>query len=88
MPRRKTLSPVITMACAALALTFSVAGFAAGAKAQDAPKLLPYVASVGFAAAALLVAWGVFIYLNRTAEELEPEAMQQAKREDRKVNSK
>ncbi len=40
MPRRKTLSPVITMACAALALTFSVAGFAAGAKAQDAPKLL------------------------------------------------
>ena len=33
----------------------------------------------------LLIAWGVFIRLNRSAEELEPEAMQAAKREDRKI---
>jgi hypothetical protein len=36
-------------------------------------------------AALLLVAWGVFIRLNRSAEELEPEAMPAAKREDRKI---
>ena len=52
---------------------------------QDDPEHLPYAASIGFAAAALLVAWGVFVWLNRAAEELEPEAMQQAKQEDRKM---
>ena len=31
------------------------------------------------------MAWGVFIWLNRAAEELEPEAMQQAKQEDKKM---
>jgi hypothetical protein len=52
---------------------------------QDAPEMLPYAASVGAAAALLLAAWGVFIRLNRSAEDLEPEAMQAAKREDRKI---
>jgi hypothetical protein len=52
---------------------------------QSNPEYLPYVASVGLTAAAMLAAWGVFIRLNRSAEELEPEAMQAAKREDRKV---
>jgi hypothetical protein len=52
---------------------------------QDSPELLPYAASVGYAAAALLAAWGVFVWFNRGAEQLEPEAMQAAKREDRKV---
>ena len=52
---------------------------------QDAPESLPYAAAVGIAAAFLLVAWGLFIRLNRSAEELEPEAMQAAKREDRKI---
>ncbi len=52
---------------------------------QENPEQLPYVASVGFAAAALLVAWGIFVWLNRSAEEIEPEAMAAAKREDRKV---
>jgi len=33
----------------------------------------------------LLAAWGVFIHLNRSAEELEPEAMAEAKREDEKL---
>ena len=36
-------------------------------------------------AATLLAAWGVFVRLNRGAEELEPEAMQEAKEEDSKV---
>ena len=52
---------------------------------QDEPEALPYAASVGAAAALLLVAWGLFVRLNRAAEELEPEAMQAAKREDRKI---
>ena len=53
--------------------------------AQDEPESLPYAASVGAAAALLLIAWGIFIRFNRAAEELEPEAMQAAKREDRKI---
>jgi hypothetical protein len=68
---------VVALTIETLVLTFRVA--------HDAPQQLPYVASIGFAAAALLVAWGVFVRLNRSAEELEPEAMQAAKREDRKV---
>ena len=53
--------------------------------AHDAPQQLPYVATIGLAAAALLTAWGLFIWFNRSAEQLEPEAMQAAKREDRKI---
>lgn len=49
---------------------------------RDAPEQLPYAATIGVTAAALLAAWGVFIHLNRTAEELEPEAMEEAKKED------
>jgi hypothetical protein len=52
---------------------------------QDAPEHLPYVASIGVVAALLLAAWGVFIRLNGAAEALEPDAMQAAKREDRKI---
>jgi hypothetical protein len=52
---------------------------------EDASRL-PYAASVAFAAAALLIAWGVFVRLNLKAEALEPEAMAQAKREDQKID--
>jgi len=34
-----------------------------------------------------LSAWGIFIRLNRYAEELEPEAMADAKREDKKLKN-
>jgi hypothetical protein len=37
------------------------------------------------AAALLLAGWGVFVYLNAFAEQLEPEAMQKAKDEDAKL---
>lgn len=47
--------------------------------------LLWNAASIGLAAAALLTAWGVFIRLNRAAEDVEPEAMAEAKQEDAKV---
>jgi hypothetical protein len=52
---------------------------------REDPTKLPYAAAVGLVAAALLVAWGVFVHLNRSAEELEPEAMAEAKKEDEKV---
>lgn len=46
---------------------------------------LPQAASVGVAAGVLLASWGWFIRLNKSAEDLEPEAMEKAKREDKKV---
>jgi hypothetical protein len=52
---------------------------------HDNPSKLPHAASIGIAAATLLAAWAVFIKLNKSAEELEPEAMERAKSEDRKV---
>jgi len=53
--------------------------------AQESPQYLPYAASIGIAAATMLAAWGLFIWLNRSAEQLEPEGMQAAKREDREL---
>ena len=52
---------------------------------HDDPVLLSQASSIGVAAAILLAAWRVFIRLNRSAEELEPEAMEQAKHEDQQV---
>lgn len=71
---------VVALTIETLVLTFRFA--------HEDPERLPYVAGIGLAAAVLLAAWGVFVHLNRSAEELEPEAMQQAKREDRKVDNK
>lgn len=69
---------VVALTIETLVLTFRFA--------HEAPEGLPYVAAIGLTAAVLLAAWGLFIRLNRSAEELEPEAMQQAKREDRKID--
>jgi hypothetical protein len=52
---------------------------------HETPEYMGYATIVAFGAAALMVAWGVFVKLNRSAEELEPEGMRQAKEEDRKV---
>ena len=46
---------------------------------------LAYAAGLLGAVGLLLAGWGVFIRMNRYAEELEPEAMEAAKREDRKL---
>lgn len=53
--------------------------------AKEDPAQLPQAAMIGFAAAALLAAWGVFIRLNKSAEELEPEAMAETKKEDKEI---
>ena len=52
---------------------------------HEAPENMAYGAIVASSAAALMVGWGVFIRLNSTAEELEPEGMRQAKEEDKKM---
>ena len=46
---------------------------------------LPHASAVGFAAAAMLIAWAVFVRFNADAEKLEPEAMADVKREDEQV---
>src|SRR6476646_3185555 len=53
---------------------------------RDNPSMLPYAATIGITAAALLAGWGVFIRLNESAEKLEPEAMEAAKSEDQKID--
>jgi hypothetical protein len=52
---------------------------------HDDPRQLLPASMIAIAAAALLTAWGVFVKLNRSVEELEPEAMKRALSEDHKV---
>jgi hypothetical protein len=68
---------VVALAIEALVVSFQ-ATHGATARLQDAAAM---VVAVGV----LLAGWGAFIWLNRSAEELEPEAMQEAKHEDRKL---
>lgn len=79
---RRFLSRFIVVIVVALAIE----GLVATMKAlHEDPTALPYAASVVVAVAALVAGWGLFIWLNRAAEEVEPEAMAQAKEEDRKL---
>lgn len=55
---------------------------------HDDPAKLPYAASIALGAAALLIGWGLFIHLNRSAEELEPEALEQVQAEDAALEEK
>jgi hypothetical protein len=51
------------------------------------PELLVHAGVIGGCAAALLLAWGGFIWLNVSAEHLEPQAMEEAKAEDENVGA-
>lgn len=79
---RRFLSRFFVVIVVALAFEGLVATFKA---LHEDPTHLVYAASILGAVALLLAAWGVFVYLNRFAEELEPEAMADAKREDKKL---
>ena len=79
---RRYLSRFLAVVVVALAIETLVAAFEA--QHQNAADL-SHAAHVGFATAALLVGWGVFIFLNRSAEDIEPEAMRKATDEDAKV---
>lgn len=52
---------------------------------HERPEMLPHAASIAVGAAALLAAWGLFVRLNRTVEELEPEGIDEARGEDHKL---
>ena len=79
---RRFLSRFMVVVVVALAIECLVAVFEL---AHDDPSRLPQAATIGVAAGVLLAAWGIFIKLNKSAEELEPEAMAEAKSEDSKV---
>jgi len=79
---RRFLSRFFVVVIVALAIEGLVATFQA---LHENPAQLPYAASLLVSVGILLAAWGLFIYLNRSAEELEPEAMADAKREDKKI---
>ena len=79
---RRFLSRFMVILVVALVIEGLVATFKA--LHEDLSRLV-YAALLLFAAAALLASWGVFVRLNRAAEELEPEEMEEAKREDEKL---
>ncbi len=79
---RRFLSRFLVVVVVALAIEGLVATFKA---AHEDPAHMLYAAGIVFSVATLLAGWGIFIRMNRFAEELEPEAMAEAKREDRKL---
>jgi putative Mn2+ efflux pump MntP len=81
---RRFLSRFLVVLVVALSIEALVAVFRFS---RDDPSQLPYAATIGLMAAALLAAWGVFIRLNLGAEELEPQALAAAKQEDSKVEN-
>jgi hypothetical protein len=79
---RRFLSRFFVVLIVAMAIEGLVATFKA--IHEDLSQLV-YAAALTVATAALLAAWGVFVRLNTAAEELEPEAMEEAKQEDEKL---
>jgi hypothetical protein len=79
---RRFLSRFFVVVIVALAVEGLVATFKA---IREDLASIAYAASILVGTGTLLAAWGLFIYLNRSAEELEPEAMADAKREDKKL---
>jgi len=79
---RRFLSRFLVVVVVALAIESLVATFRA---AHEDPAQLLNAAVMVSAVGVLLAGWGVFVRLNRYAEELEPEAMEEAKGEDHKL---
>jgi hypothetical protein len=80
---RRFISRFLVVVVVALAIESLVGAFH---YVHDDPEQLPNAAAIAIGAAALLIAWGVFVRLNLSAEALEPEAMARAKREDKKLD--
>jgi hypothetical protein len=81
---RRYLSRFLVVVVVALSIEGLVGTFKA---LHEDAEALPYAAATLISAAVLLSAWGIFIRFNRSAEELEPEAMEEAKKEDAKLES-
>ena len=82
---RRYLSRFMVVVVVALSIEGLVGTFKA---LHEEPELLPHAASVLVAAGILLSGWGLFIRFNKEAEVLEPEAMKEAKSEDKKLEDK
>ncbi len=81
---RRFLSRFLVVVVVASAVEFLIAVFEL--LHGDKTRLI-HAAAIGVATAALLAAWGVFIRLNVSAEQLEPEGLRKAQAEDAKVES-
>ena len=79
---RRFLSRFLVVVVVALAIEGMIATFKA---LREDMQYLLHAAAFIFSVGTLLAGWGVFVHLNRSAEELEPEAMAEAKSEDKKV---
>jgi uncharacterized membrane protein YczE len=79
---RRFLSRFLVVVVVALTIESLVATFKA---ANENPAHMLYAASIVLSVGVLLAGWGVFVRMNCYAEELEPEAMAEAKREDKKL---
>lgn len=80
---RRFLSRFFVVVIVALAIEGLVMTFRA---VHEEAADLVYAAALLAGTGVLLAAWGYFIYCNRSAEELEPDAMKEAKEEDRKID--
>lgn len=81
---RRFVSRFLVVVVVALSIEALVSAFGF---AHESPEHLSQSAMIAFGAAALLAAWGVFVHLNGRAEELEPEAMAEVKREDETLDT-
>ena len=79
---RRFLSRFLVVVVVALAIEGLVATFRAS---SEQPGQLLHAAALIAAVGVMLGGWGVFLRLNRYAEELEPEALQEAVQEDKKL---
>ena len=80
---RRFLSRFIVVIAIALAVEALVGTMKA---LHEDMTLLPHAAACVVGVALLVAAWGYFVRANRSAEDIEPEAMAQAKDEDRKLD--
>jgi Ni/Fe-hydrogenase subunit HybB-like protein len=80
---RRFLSRFFVVVIVALAIEGLVMTFRA---AHEEAADMIYAAALLVGTGVLLAAWGYFIYCNRSAEELEPDAMEEAKEEDKKID--
>ncbi|NUZ06874.1 hypothetical protein [Piscinibacter koreensis] len=80
---RRFLSRFVVVIAVALGIEALVATMKA---LHENPSDLTYAAASVVGVAALLAGWGAFVWFNRAAEDVEPEAMEQAKEEDRKLD--
>lgn len=79
---RRYLSRFLVVVVVALSIE-SLVGVMRALHDESGELVQPAAVAVG--AAALLAAWGLFVWLNRSVEELEPEGISEARGEDEKV---